>query len=396
MRGIRLIGCALAVAALFLVSNARADEYTKLTYLTFSGPVQLPGVTLPGGTYMFKLADPDTGRRVIQVWDKDGMKLYTTLLTIPDQRMEASDKPAVMFSERPSGQAQAIKSWFYPDERTGYEFVYPKGQATQIAKENHASVLSYTDDSAKANDAASMKSAKIGRIDENGQPVDDSKAAENHANDNAAQSSTAARNDDAASKPATTSPSASSTTAPAAATTAADNDNAASSTTTRAGATTARADNSQNNAAPAPSANRTQSSPAAGASASTAQSSTAPQSNTARNDTAQSNTASRPNRAVGTSGTTANPQRSNNRNANANNSNRANQSDRGANAGSSNRTLPKTASPLTSLELLSALSLLGGLGVHQLRKRAHSRSQPDVTLDWPVHAVVQRGRAIGA
>jgi hypothetical protein len=79
------------VAALCFVSNARADEYTKMTYLTFSGPVQLPGITLPGGTYMFKLADPDSGRRVLQVWDKDGTKLYTTLLTIPDEKMEASD-----------------------------------------------------------------------------------------------------------------------------------------------------------------------------------------------------------------------------------------------------------------------------------------------------------------
>src|SRR5947207_4220598 len=107
MRGVRSIACALAVLALFAVPNARADEYTKLTYLTFSGPVQLPGISLPGGTYMFKLADPDSSRRVLQVWDKDGTKLYTTLLTIPDQRMEASDKPVVMFTERPSGQPQA-------------------------------------------------------------------------------------------------------------------------------------------------------------------------------------------------------------------------------------------------------------------------------------------------
>lgn len=339
MRGARLIGCALAVAALFLVSNARADEYTKLTYLTFSGPVQLPGITLPGGTYMFKLADPDSGRRVLQVWDKDGMKLYTTLLTIPDERMEASDKPVVMFSERPAGQPQAIKSWFYPDERIGQEFVYPKSQAMQIARENHASVLSYTDDSVKDNDSASLRSASIGRVDENGQAVEASKTADNHGNDNAAKD-----------QPSATAPSASTTTAPAAATTAADNDNAASSTTTRAGATTARADNDTNAAAPAPSANRTQSSAAVGT-------------------TAQSNTASRSDRAVGTSGTTADPQR----NANTNDS-RANQSDRGSNAASPNRTLPKTASPLASMGLLSALSLLGGFGVHQLRKRtAESR-----------------------
>jgi hypothetical protein len=340
MRGARLIGCALAVVALFAVSNARADEYTKLTYLTFSGPVQLPGITLPGGTYMFKLADPDSGRRVLQVWDKDGMKLYTTLLTIPDEKMEASDKPVVMFSERPAGQPQAIKSWFYPDERIGQEFVYPKSQAMQIAKENHASVLSYSDDSAKNNDASSLHSAKIGRVDENGQAVEEGKTAENHASDNAV------KNDNAANSQAAASTQPASTTAPAAATTAADNDDAASSNTTRAGATTARADNGQNNtAAPAaPSANRTQSSPAVGTSGTTAQSNTAPRANTApRND-----------RAVGTSGTTADPQN------NTNNTNRTN----------TNRTLPKTASPLGSIELLSALSLLSAFGVHQLRKQS--------------------------
>jgi hypothetical protein len=317
------------LAALFFVSNARADEYTKLTYLTFSGPVQLPGITLPGGTYMFKLADPDSGRRVLQVWDKDGTKLYTTLLTIPDEKMDTSDKPVVMFTERPAGQPQAIKSWFYPDERIGQEFVYPKSQAMQIAKENHASVLSYTDESAKNNDASSLHSAKIGRIDENGRTVDEGKTAENHANDNAV------KHDNAANSQASANPqSASSTTAPAAATTAADNDDAASSTTTRAGATTARADTDQNKTSqPAPSANRSQSSPAVGTSG-----------NTARNNTASQN-----NRAVGTSGTTAEPQ--------------------------NNRTLPKTASPLGSIELLRALSMLGALGVHRLRKQsAESRA----------------------
>src|SRR5436190_10702936 len=71
-----------AVVALILsTSQLRADEFNKMTYLTFSGPVQVPGVVLPAGDYMFKLADPDTGRRVIQVWDKEGTHLYTMLLS---------------------------------------------------------------------------------------------------------------------------------------------------------------------------------------------------------------------------------------------------------------------------------------------------------------------------
>jgi len=370
MRGVRLIACALAVLALFAVPNARADEYTKLTYLTFSGPVQLPGVALPAGTYMFKLADPDSGRRVMQVWDKEGTKLYTTLLTIPDERTEATDKPAVMFSERPSGQPAAIKSWFYPDERTGYEFVYPKQQAMDIAKDTHSPVLSYADASSKNNDSASMRSAKIGRIDENGQAVENSKAADNRSNtSNTASTSAAnANNNDNSAAP---SQSASVNRAPAAATTAADNDDAASTTATRAGArpaqsttaqsttapsTTAQSTTAQSNAnqsaAQAPSANRTQSSPAVGTSGTTA----------------SNNTSGASSAAVGTTGT-ANRANNNRQRANDVNNNRANQSDRGSNAAAPRQSLPKTASPLGTLELLSGLTLAGAFALRGLRKR---------------------------
>src|SRR5436190_21285619 len=108
-----VLGVAVAAALTLFASGLRADEYNKLTYLTFSGPVQVPGVVLEGGTYMFKLADPEGSRRVIQIWDKEGTKLYTTLLTISDQQPEPKDDPVVLFRERPSGEPQAIKSWFY-------------------------------------------------------------------------------------------------------------------------------------------------------------------------------------------------------------------------------------------------------------------------------------------
>jgi hypothetical protein len=73
--------------------GARADEYTKQTFLTFSGPVQVPGMTLPAGRYMFKLADPEGGRRAIQIWDEKGTKMFAMLLTIPDEQPEAKDDP---------------------------------------------------------------------------------------------------------------------------------------------------------------------------------------------------------------------------------------------------------------------------------------------------------------
>src|SRR5258705_10466080 len=146
MRVVKVLCCA-AVITVPLAPGARADEWDKKTILTFSGPVQIPGATLPAGSYVFKLADIPGNRHVVQVFDKDEKKLYTTMLAIPNERLEPSDKPVVLFSERAAGSPQAVKVWFYPGNRVGNEFVYPKAQAMRIAKETHSSVLATNDDS---------------------------------------------------------------------------------------------------------------------------------------------------------------------------------------------------------------------------------------------------------
>jgi hypothetical protein len=171
MRLLKAIGCAAALTVLFAPA-ARADAWNKKTILTFSGPVQIPGVTLPAGSYVFKLADIPGNRHVVQVFDKDEKKIYTTMLAIPNQRLDPSDKPVVLFSERATGSPQAVKVWYYPGETIGNEFVYPKSQAIKIAKETHQSVLAMNDDanatSTESEIPGGMKRAELGRFDENG------------------------------------------------------------------------------------------------------------------------------------------------------------------------------------------------------------------------------------
>src|ERR1043165_856798 len=161
MRLIKTLCCAAALTAL-LAPNARADEWNKKTILTFSGPVQIPGATLPSGSYVFKLADLNGNRHVVQVFDKDEKRIITTLLAIPNDRLEPADDPVVLFSERPAGSPQAVKVWFYPGERIGNEFVYPKSAAMKIAKANHQSVIAMNDES------NAYRTAQVGRFDENG------------------------------------------------------------------------------------------------------------------------------------------------------------------------------------------------------------------------------------
>jgi len=171
MRVLKTVICAAAITVA-LAPSARADEWNKKTILTFSGPVQIPGATLPAGSYVFKLADIPGNRHVVQVFDKDEKKIYTTMLAIPNERLEPSDEPVILFAERTKGSPQAVKVWFYPGDRVGNEFVYPKSQAMRIAKASGESVLARNDDSNTAGTAGvipdSMKTAQLGRL---GQPV---------------------------------------------------------------------------------------------------------------------------------------------------------------------------------------------------------------------------------
>jgi len=147
-----------AVLAVALAPAAHGDDFNKLTLLTFSAPVDLPGITLPAGTYRFALADPESGRRTVRVSDKDGTKQLGMFLSMPNQRVKATDKPVVMFKEAAAGAPPAVQVWFYPAEHTGYEFVYPHDQALKIARATHQPVLAQTGN-------------EVARIDENDRPV---------------------------------------------------------------------------------------------------------------------------------------------------------------------------------------------------------------------------------
>ena len=126
--------CAVALVAGVSTATAFAQTPDKRTLFTFGGPVSLPGVTLPAGQYLFRLADPMTSGKVVQVLSADGTKPYGMFFSFPAERLEAAFQPEVRFMETAKDVPAAIKTWWYPGERTGYEFIYPKDQARRLAQ----------------------------------------------------------------------------------------------------------------------------------------------------------------------------------------------------------------------------------------------------------------------
>jgi hypothetical protein len=111
------------------------STWNKKTKVTFSGPVQVPNVNLPAGTYIFKLVSSDSNRHVVQITNEREDRVFATILAIPDYRLSATSRTVMYFTERASGSPQAVKSWFYPGDNFGQRFVYPKVEATKMAVE---------------------------------------------------------------------------------------------------------------------------------------------------------------------------------------------------------------------------------------------------------------------
>ena len=66
-------------------ASAQDSNINQRTILTFSGPVQMPGVTLPGGKYVFRLADTAL-HNVMQVFDGDEKRIIGQWFFIPKNR----------------------------------------------------------------------------------------------------------------------------------------------------------------------------------------------------------------------------------------------------------------------------------------------------------------------
>jgi len=135
----------LAVASIGLLGvaiapSARADQWNKKTILTVNETIQVPNKVLPPGKYVIKLLDSPSNRHVVQIFDGDESHILTTILAIPNYRLQPTGKTVFGFWETPPGQPKALRAWFYPGDNFGQEFAYPKSAAVQIAASAHAPV----------------------------------------------------------------------------------------------------------------------------------------------------------------------------------------------------------------------------------------------------------------
>lgn len=107
-------------------AGAAGVSAARTNYLTFSGPVALPGVQLQAGTYIFERATPDSHANVVRVLSRDRMHVYLLAFTRQVARpIDWRPGQAIALGEPARGVPPPVRVWYPIDELIGHEFIYP-------------------------------------------------------------------------------------------------------------------------------------------------------------------------------------------------------------------------------------------------------------------------------
>jgi hypothetical protein len=90
--------------------------------VTFSEPVQLPGITLPAGSYLFEHVAGPGGANRVTVSAAASNKLVAQIRVVPLQRGAIGN--AITFRPTAVGMMPAISGWFPGKGKAGQEFLY--------------------------------------------------------------------------------------------------------------------------------------------------------------------------------------------------------------------------------------------------------------------------------
>lgn len=155
-----------------LLASLQADQWDKTTVLQINEAIQVPScctpdhtVTLQPGEYVMALVDSLSDRHIVRIFDKDKQHVITTILAIPNYRLQPTGKTVFQYWEVPAGQPRALRAWFYPGDNFGQEFAYHKQTAVEIATYDKTPVPAIEVDTKAEED---LKTAPVVVVDERG------------------------------------------------------------------------------------------------------------------------------------------------------------------------------------------------------------------------------------
>jgi len=160
---VKAIAATLGLASLVFTPGAMADQWNKKTYITINEAIQVPGKVLQPGRYVMRLMESPSNRHIVHIYNEREDQLQTTVLAIPNYRLQPTGKTEFQWWETAAGQPRALRAWFYPGDNFGQEFAYPKSEAVAIASTTQQNVPT-----TYAENEADLATARVGTVDRAG------------------------------------------------------------------------------------------------------------------------------------------------------------------------------------------------------------------------------------
>jgi hypothetical protein len=120
----KLAALGVLITGAMLVPDAKADEWDRKTIVTINQPMDVQGTVLIPGKYVMKLADSESDRHIVQIYNADETHLISTVLTVPASRMTSSDTNFTFYETTP-GQPMVLRTWYFADSQDGETFALP-------------------------------------------------------------------------------------------------------------------------------------------------------------------------------------------------------------------------------------------------------------------------------
>lgn len=105
--------------------------WDRKTTITINKTWEVPGATLPAGTYVLRLLNLGQGggatRTVVVIFNKDETEVLATVLGLTAYRVTDTEGVALHFYEASGSDPKPLHTWFYPGGN-GIEFVYARNR----------------------------------------------------------------------------------------------------------------------------------------------------------------------------------------------------------------------------------------------------------------------------
>lgn len=145
-----LTACAFAALTWGVSATATAQvpqspdlPATRDVYFTFSQPVMVPNQTLPAGKYLFRVSGQ--GRNIVEIYSGDKSRMIQRVMAVQAARSDSPERAEIRLIESSADAPVAVGTWWYPLQRQGWEFIYPREQAMKIAKTARQPILTTAD-----------------------------------------------------------------------------------------------------------------------------------------------------------------------------------------------------------------------------------------------------------